>query len=72
MKIAIEVEVEQITDAILEQLAEEDVIKVVRCKDCRSANECQKRVKYTRHEPNVVTVGYSPIEWCSNGERRNG
>ena len=43
---------------------------VVHCKDCRHANECHKSVQYTRNEPNTVTIGYSPIEWCSRGERR--
>ena len=43
---------------------------IVRCKDCRYAHECHKSVQYTRNEPNTVTIGYSPIEWCSHGERR--
>ena len=43
---------------------------VVRCKDCRHAHECHKSVQYTRNEPRTVTIGYSPIEWCSHGERR--
>ena len=43
---------------------------IVRCKDCRHANECHKSVQYTRNERNTVTIGYSPIEWCSMGERR--
>lgn len=47
-----------------------DVVEVVRCKDCRHANECHKSVQYTRNEPNTVTIGYSQIEWCSRGERR--
>ena len=44
--------------------------ELVRCKDCRHADECHKSVQYTRNEPNTVTIGYSPIEWCSHGERR--
>ena len=44
--------------------------EIVRCEDCRHANECHKSVQYTRHELNTVTIGYSPIEWCSRGERR--
>ena len=43
--------------------------QVVRCKDCRHANECHKSVQYTRNEPNTITIGYSSIEWCSHGER---
>lgn len=43
---------------------------IVRCKDCRHANECHKSVQYTRNEPRTVTIGYSPIEWCSHGERK--
>lgn len=43
---------------------------IVRCKDCRHANECHKSVQYTRNEQSTVTIGYSPIEWCSRGERR--
>lgn len=49
---------------------EESVI-VVRCEDCRYANECSKSVQYTRDEPNTVTIGYSPIKWCSRGKRRS-
>lgn len=47
-----------------------DAVEVVMCKDCRHANECHKSVQYTRNEPNSVTIGFSPIEWCSRGERR--
>lgn len=46
-----------------------DTVEVVWCKDCRYANECHKSVQYTRNEANTVTIGYSPIEWCSRGER---
>lgn len=47
-----------------------DVIEVVRCKDCRHAYECHKSVQYTRNEPTTITMGYVPIEFCSHGERR--
>lgn len=47
-----------------------EVPSVVRCKDCRHADECHKSVQYTLNEPRTVTIGYSPIEWCSWGERR--
>lgn len=43
---------------------------VVRCKDCRHANECRKIVQYARNEQNTISMGYLPIEWCSRGERR--
>ena len=46
-----------------------DEVEVVRCKDCRYANECHKSVHYTRNESNSVLLGYLPIEWCSRGER---
>ena len=46
-----------------------DTVEVVWCKDCRHANECHKSVQHTRNEANTVTIGYSPIEWCSRGER---
>lgn len=45
---------------------------VVRCKDCRHANECHKSVQYTRNEQSTITIGYTPIEWCSRGERKGG
>ena len=48
---------------------EVEFLKVVRCEDCRHAKECHKSVQYTRNEPNTVTIGYSPIKWCSRGER---
>lgn len=47
-----------------------DAVPVVRCKDCRHANECRKIVQYSRNEQNTVSMGYLPIEWCSRGERR--
>ena len=47
-----------------------DAVEVVRCKDCRHANECRKIVQYSRNEQNTVSMGYLPIEWCSRGERR--
>ena len=48
------------------------IVEVVRCKDCRYAHECHKSVQYTRNEPRTVTIGYSPIEFCSHGERKGG
>lgn len=45
-------------------------VYVVRCKDCRHANECHKTVQYTHNEQSTITIGYTPIEWCSRGERR--
>ena len=44
--------------------------EIIKCEDCRYANECHKNVQYTRNESNMMTIGYSPIEWCSKGERR--
>lgn len=44
--------------------------EIIRCKDCRYANECHKSVQYTRNEPNSTIIGYSAIKWCSRGERR--
>ena len=46
-----------------------DAVEVIRCNDCRHKTECHKSVQYTRNELNAVTIGYSPIEWCSHGER---
>ena len=43
---------------------------IVRCKDCRHADECHKSVQYTRNESNTVTIGYTKIDFCSHGERR--
>ncbi len=42
--------------------------EIIRCEDCRYANECHKSVQYTRNEPNSVTIGFLPIEWCSRGK----
>lgn len=44
--------------------------EIIRCEDCRHANECHKSVQYTRYEPNSTIIGYSAIKWCSRGERR--
>lgn len=57
-------------ECIIENAPTADVVEVVRCKDCRHAVECNKSVQYTRNEPNSVTIGYSQIEWCSRGERK--
>ena len=46
--------------------------ELVRCKDCRHANECHKSVKYTHNEQSMIMIGYKPIEWCSRGERKGG
>ena len=46
--------------------------EVVRCKDCRYANECHKSVQYTHNEQSTITIGYTPIEWCSRGECKGG
>lgn len=48
-----------------------DSVEVVRCEDCRHAYECAKSVQYIQNEPNTVTIGYSPIKWCSKGKRRS-
>lgn len=53
---------------VLEEVHE--ITAVVRCENCRHANECHKSVHYTRNELNTVAIGYSPIEWCSHGERK--
>lgn len=47
-----------------------EAVEIVRCKDCKHSNECHKSVQHTRNGLNSVTIGYSPIEWCSRGERR--
>lgn len=49
-----------------------DAVQVIRCKDCRHANECHKNVQYTHNEQSTITIGYTPIEWCSKGERKGG
>ncbi len=49
---------------------EYDFMPIVHCKDCRHAVECNKSVQYTRNESNSVTIGYTPIKWCSRGERK--
>ena len=45
---------------------------IVQCKDCRYADECHKSVHFTHNEPNAVTIGYTGIYFCSNGERKGG
>ena len=44
--------------------------EIIKCEDCRYANECHKSVQYARNESNMMNIGYSPIKWCSRGERR--
>lgn len=56
----------------LKALPSAKAVQVVRCKDCRHADECHKSVQYTRNEPITVTIGYTKIDFCSHGERREG
>ena len=58
--------------AIIHDAPTIDAVEVVRCKDCRHAHECHKSVQYTRNEPNTVTIGYTKIDFCSYGERKEG
>lgn len=67
---ALSAEREDYEHATLVDIKEPLKVLVVQCKDCRHANECHKSVQYTRNEQNTVTIGYSPIEWCSRGERK--
>lgn len=47
-----------------------DVVDVVRCKDCKHQDYCYKTVSYTKVRLGYNEHGAKPIEWCSNGERR--
>ena len=68
MKVMVEVEVEEIAEQILKQLAESgDVISVVRCKDCE---------RWIRYEDDVFgncTFNHGVTDkyfFCADGERK--
>ncbi len=70
MSYEIEVETGNETDCV--DLAEEllnDIpsIDIVRCKECKHKQQCQKAVEHITHEPTSVTIGYKSVEWCSYG-----
>lgn len=51
--------------AYIKELAE-----VVRCKDCRHKVHCYETVAHTRLHDGFKEHWSEPIEWCSNGERK--
>ena len=72
MKVMVEVEVEEIAEQILKQLAESgDVIQVVRCRDCKHG----RMYKYTDKYVECNMLDYDPIDmdrdfFCAYGERK--
>lgn len=43
--------------------------EIVRCKECKYKQQCQKTVQHTTHEPTSVTIAYKAVDFCSYGER---
>ena len=62
-----------IRDAIIEiyDAPTIDAVNVVRCKECKWEQRCQKAVQHTTHELTSVTIGYKAIDFCSYGERKD-
>ena len=58
----------------LESAIENDVVPVVRCKDCKYEEECIHRIKFLsiNKKPELCTAEYHPLDFCSYGERREG
>jgi len=56
------------------QEAEENgnLVKVVRCKDCRHKEHCHETVAHTKDHEGFKEHWSEPIEWCSRGERKGG
>ena len=48
-----------------------DAVSVVRCKECKWEQRCQKAVQHTTHDPTSVTIGYKAVDYCSYGERED-
>lgn len=47
-----------------------DAVEVVRCKECKHKQQCQKAVGYITREPTSVTICYKSIDYCSYGEEK--
>ena len=45
--------------------------ELVRCKECKWEQRCQKAVQHTTHDLTSVTIGYKSVEFCSYGERKD-
>jgi len=56
-------------DLYLDNAPTIDAVSVVRCKECKWEQRCQKAVQHTTHELTSVTIGYKAVEFCSYGER---
>ncbi len=45
-----------------------DVVEVVRCKDCKYDHECSHNITRRSKGGGVI---YCPLEYCSEGEKKN-
>lgn len=75
MKVMVEVEVEEIAEQILKQLAESgDVIQVVRCKDCKHFQSFKgERAKVNTDKSGWCDTNDDSVradDYCSYGERK--
>ena len=48
----------------------DDLVEVVRCKDCRHQNHCYQTVSHNKTHDGFKEYWAEPVEWCSRGERR--
>ena len=70
MKVSVEIEVQEIADAIIRKLTEDEtLVEVVRCKDCKFYSRC------TGHQgicTNRYMDGFIFPDWyCADAERKD-
>ena len=53
----------------IDALKAEDVVEVVRCKDCKYDHKCSRNIIRPSKGGGVI---YCPLEYCSEGERKDG
>ena len=46
-----------------------DMVRVVRCKDCKYDHKCNHSVQRITSKPDYMSIIYVPIGWCERGER---
>lgn len=70
MKVSVEIEVQEIADAIIRKLTEDEtLVEVVRCKDCKNYLDggCGNT---KRDSPAKRLLAVRPDWFCADGERR--
>ena len=58
---------------VIAELPAADVVEVVRCKDCKHQEDCEKQIVFWKrnHVLEQNEYQYNKIDFCSYGERRS-